>query len=62
MAWNGLDKRQFSSVVIERIEDLLIQQLVHCPAGDCKAICREGRRLQLKLSTNPFCIGLPRTM
>jgi hypothetical protein len=34
----------------QRVEDLAVQQLVHCPAGACKAICQEGRIRPLKLS------------
>ncbi len=46
----------------EAIEQMFVKAFVHCPAGDCEAICREARIRRLKLSTNPFCIGLPGAM
>ena len=55
-------ERQFSAGVIQGVENLLVQELVHCPAGDCEAICREGRRLPLELSMKAFCCGLPGAM
>ena len=46
----------------QAVEQMLIEAFVRCPAGDCEAICREGRMRPLKLSTKPFCIGFPGAM
>ena len=38
-------------------EHLAVEQLIYYPAGDCGAICREGRKRALKLSQLPFSQG-----
>ena len=55
-------ERQLPAGVLQGVKDLLIQKLVHCPAGDCEAICRKGRRLPLNDSMKAFCCGLPGSM
>ena len=44
------------------VEDLAIQEVIHCAAGACKACCPEGRNRGVKLSHGPFSPGLPDPM
>lgn len=46
----------------QRVEDLAVEQLIYYPAGDCRAICRKGRKRELKLSQYPFSQGDPGAM